>query len=321
VKKLIFLIFLLTAGFVQAQTDDKETLKQINQNVLSSYKNQKMDDALKFARQAVDLSIKIYGAENLETATAYTNLGVIYRERRKYKESIENLQLATNVYQRLPGAKDKKLIEIYEELALSQLLDGQWEEAEATYLKAAETAEAKFGKESKETFSTTLSLANLYARAGKPEKADEFYLKSYTVAIKNFGKQGKEIEQIEDSRSCLSGGQSFNVEKEKIFSEAKHKLFGAINEQGASLVGKAKSLPKPRYPVEAREKRLSGKAPVRVLIDEEGNVIEAKSICRDDILAKASVESAKKAKFSPTIIDGKPAKVSGIIIYSYIAPR
>ncbi len=318
-KKLVFIIVLSTVCFVQAQTDDKETLKQINQNVLLSYKNQKMDEALKFARQAADLSIKIYGAENQETATAYTNLGVIYRERKKYKESIENLQTAADIYQKLPNPKAKNSIEIYEALALSQLLGGKIKEAEASYLKAAETAETKFGKENKETFSPTLNLANFYARDGKFEKADELYLKTYALTIKNFGKESKEIEQIEDLRSCFTG-QNFSFEKQKVFNEAKDKLFGNLAEKGTSILGKAKSLPKPRYPAEAREKRLSGTAPIRVVIDEQGNVVETKSICRNDILGKAAEESAREAKFSPTIIDGKPIKVSGIIVYIFIAP-
>jgi tetratricopeptide (TPR) repeat protein len=317
-KKLIFIIILSVVCSAQAQTDDKETLKRLNQNVLLSYKNQKMDDALRFARQAVDLSIKINGADNLETATAYTNLGVIYRERKKYKESIESLQTAANIYQKLPDAKGKNSVEIYEALALSQLLGGKKEEAEASYLKATETAETKFGKESKEVFSPTLNLANFYARDGKFEKADELYLKTYALAIKNFGREGKEIEQIEDSRSCLFGGR--NLAADKVFDEAKNKLFGANAVRTGILNGKAKFLPKPRYPVEARTKRLSGTTPIRVLIDEQGNVIETKSICRNDVLGEAAEESARSAKFYPIILDGKPVRVSGIIIYSFIAP-
>lgn len=319
-KKLIFIIILSTVCFAQAQTDDKETLKQINQNLVSSYKNQKLDGALKFARQAVDLSVKIYGADNSETATAYTNLGVIFRERKKYKESIESLQAAADIYGKVSGVKSGKLIEIYQTLALSQLLAGMNEEAAANFLKAVELAETNFGKESKETFSPTLNLANFYARDGKFEKADELYLKSYASAIKNFGKKGSELQQIEDARTCLADG-NFSPEKEKVFTEFKDRLFGEIAERGASLTGKAKSLPIPRYPVEAREKRLSGTAPVRVQIDEQGNVTDAKSICRDDSLGKAAVESAKGAKFSPIQIDGKPSKASGILIYKFIAPR
>jgi TonB family protein len=85
--------------------------------------------------------------------------------------------------------------------------------------------------------------------------------------------------------------------------------------------GKALLLPKPPYPAEAREKRMSGTVAVKVTIDEQGNVIKEKSICRDDVLGKASEVAAKAAKFAPAIKDGKPTKITGIIIYNFIPPR
>ena len=215
--------------------------------------------------------------------------------------------------------KSRELVTAYEALAVSQTLDGSRKEAEPNYLKAIETAESKFGKESKESFSPSLNLANFYARDKKFEKADEFYLKSYAVAIKNYEKEGREIEQIDDSRSCLVVGRGAGAESYKAFREAREKLFGkrALEEAGV-LNGKAKSLPKPPYPSEAREKRLGGSISIRVKIDEQGNVTEARTICGNPILAKGSEDSARGAKFEPTLIDGKPVKVSGIIVYNFV---
>lgn len=319
-KKLIFIIVLSTVCFAQAQTDDNETLKQINQNVVSSYKNQKFDEALKFAQQAVDLSVKIYGVENREIAVAYANLGAIYQKKRKFKESIEFLEKAIDVYQKTPNFKGVGLIEAYETLAYSQFLSGKETESQTSYTKAVEVSERIFGKESKESFPPILSLANAYARDRNFEKADEYYLKSYASAIKNFGKEAKEIELIENSRTCLLIMQKVPGEKEKIFDEAKNKLFGVDVVRTGVVNGKAISLPKPQYPAEAREKRLSGTASIRVTINEQGNVIETKSICRNDVLERAAEASAKEAKFAPTLIDGKPVKVTGIIVYNFIAP-
>ncbi len=317
-KKLLITIILLTVCSAHAQTDDKETLKQINQNVVSSYQNQKFDEALKFAQQAVDLSLKIYSAENLETATAYTNLGVIYRDKKKYKESVENLQKAADINQKLPDLESEKLVDVFELLAFSQFLNGDKKEAEANYLKVLEIVENKFGKESKESFLPTLNVAGFYARDKKFDKADEFYLKSYAIAIKNFGKQGEEIEKIENSRSCLVTMQNSNSENKKSFYEERKKRFGEFAEQLGVINAKAKFLPKPAYPSEARSKRLGGSIPMRVRIDEQGDVIEVKAICGHPILAKASEEAVKKAKFEPASINGKPIKYSGIVFYNYI---
>ncbi len=320
-KKLLITIILLTVCSVHAQTDEKETLKQINQNVVSSYRNQKFDEAIKFGQQAVDLSLKIYGRENRETAVAYTNLGVIYRDKKKFKESIENLQKAVEVYESIPNLKSKEQITAFETLAFSQTLGGMEKEAESNYLKAVETAESKFGKESKESLSATLNLANLYARDKNFEKADDFYLKSYALAIKNFGREGKEIEQVEDSRVCFVSTQGLKFQKPenfKSFYEGKKKLLGENLEQGGILNAKAKTLPRPKYPSEARRQGLGGSIAVRVKIDEQGNVSEVKSICGNEILGKATEEAVINAKFETVSVNGKPIKYSGIVIYNYV---
>lgn len=320
-KILVFLVILATVFSARAQTIDaeRETLIKLNETVVSLYRGQKFDEALKAARQAVDLSVKIYGGDRIQTAIAYTNLGAIYREKRKFDESIENLQKAADIYRKIPNLKSAQTITAFETLAYSQFLDGRKPEAEASYLKAVEIAESSFGEQSRESFSPLLSSANFYARDGKFEKADDFYLKAYAAAIKNFGKKGKETEQIGDSRVCLFGGQKIGDDKEKAFSAARDKLFGVDAAEKSGIInGKALSLPRPPYPAEAREKRLGGAASVKVTIDEQGNVVEVKSICRSDVLGKAAEEAARGAKFSPTIKDGKPVKVTGIIVYNFV---
>lgn len=321
-KKLVFLIILASVFSVRAQTaEEKAALVKLNENVISLYRSQKFDEAVKPAQQAVDLNAKFYGLERRETAVAYTNLGIIYREKRKFKDSVENLQKAADIYQKISGSKGTESITAFETLAFSQFLDGRKTEAATSYLKAIEIAESKFGKESKESFSPTLNLANFYARNRKFDEADDSYLKSYALAIKNFGKESKELEQVGDSRICLFGSQKIAGEKQKAFDEARKKIIGTednITKKSAVINGKATSLPPPAYPAEAKEQRLSGTASVKIKINEQGNVIEAKSICRTDVLGRAAEEAAFKAKFSPTSVDGKPVQVTGIITYNFI---
>lgn len=315
---LIFLILFSTCA-IYAQTDDKETLKKLNWDVIGSYKNRKFDEALKSAQQAVDLSIKINGAENLETAAAYTNLGVIYREKEDYKTSVENLQKATDIYRKNSKTKVEDLVSAYETLAFSQTLSGQANEAESSYLQAIKIAEDKNGVESKESFSPTLNLANFYVRESKLEKADEMYLKSYTIAIKNFGKETVEIERIENERSCFISRKKFDFTKQKSFYEERTKRFGELIEQGGSISSKTKGgLPKPRFSIRAKEEKAGGSVPVRLRIDENGNVTEAKAVCGNPLLTGTSEDAAEGAKFEKLIVNGKSIKYSGIIFYHYV---
>lgn len=84
------------------------------------------------------------------------------------------------------------------------------------------------------------------------------------------------------------------------------------------LNGKALSLPKPRYPREARAKRASGAVTVSVLVDEQGKVISAGATSGDPLLQEASRDSACGAKFAPTTLQGQPVKITGVITYNFV---
>lgn len=93
---------------------------------------------------------------------------------------------------------------------------------------------------------------------------------------------------------------------------------GAKNVAGGVLNGKAKSLPKPVYPPEARAANAQGAVTVQVLIDEEGNVVSAQALSGPPQLHEAAAIAARGAKFSPTKLSGQPVKVSGVITYNFV---
>ena len=64
--------------------------------------------------------------------------------------------------------------------------------------------------------------------------------------------------------------------------------------------------------------KASGKVTVRVLIDEDGNVVSAKPIDGNSSLANAAVKAARQSKFAPTMIAGYPVEISGDIIYNFV---
>ncbi len=88
---------------------------------------------------------------------------------------------------------------------------------------------------------------------------------------------------------------------------------------GGVLNGKAISLPKPAYPPIAKQARASGTVVVQVLVDEKGNVVSARAVSGHPLLQAVSVAAARGAKFSPTKVNGKPVKVSGVIRYEFTA--
>jgi len=88
---------------------------------------------------------------------------------------------------------------------------------------------------------------------------------------------------------------------------------------GGVLNGKAISLPLPEYPAIAKQAKASGSVTVQVTIDEDGNVISARSMSGHPLLQSAAVTAARQAKFSPTKLSGQPVKVNGILVYTFAA--
>lgn len=88
---------------------------------------------------------------------------------------------------------------------------------------------------------------------------------------------------------------------------------------GGVLNGKAVRLVQPPYPSIARSAHASGQVRVQIVIDENGNVISAAPMSGHPLLQGAAVSAARASKFTPTKLSGMPVKVSGIIIYNFVA--
>ncbi len=88
-------------------------------------------------------------------------------------------------------------------------------------------------------------------------------------------------------------------------------------EQADVLNGHAVFKPAPKYPKKARKARVTGAVTVSLIVDEKGNVIKIESVSGPPELQKAAVEAARLARFSPTLLYGKPVKVLGTITYNF----
>jgi len=84
------------------------------------------------------------------------------------------------------------------------------------------------------------------------------------------------------------------------------------------LASKAVNLPKPNYPIIAKQMRAQGPVNVQILIDEDGRVISAHAVKGNASLLTAAEDAARRARFTPTMLNGQPVKVQGVIIYNFV---
>ena len=84
---------------------------------------------------------------------------------------------------------------------------------------------------------------------------------------------------------------------------------------------KARVLPKPKYPREAKNARISGIVRAEVVIDiHSGEVVWAKIDNGHPLLREAVKDVVCRAQFYPTFINSPPIRVGGIITYRFGRP-
>jgi TonB family protein len=88
---------------------------------------------------------------------------------------------------------------------------------------------------------------------------------------------------------------------------------------GGVVNSKAKQLVKPAYPPAAKAVNASGAVNVQITIDENGDVSEAVAVSGHPLLRSAAVDAAKASKFAPTLLSGQPVKVTGVVVYNFVA--
>jgi len=84
------------------------------------------------------------------------------------------------------------------------------------------------------------------------------------------------------------------------------------------LNGKAIALPKPKYPRAAIAVKAGGAVQILVLIDGDGTILSAEPVSGHPLLRSSARTAACGAKFSQTLLEGEPVKVSGLITYNFI---
>ena len=87
---------------------------------------------------------------------------------------------------------------------------------------------------------------------------------------------------------------------------------------GGVLTGKATKKPLPDYPSAAKVAGAAGTVTVQIFVDERGEVVSERAVAGHPALFSAAESAARRAKFKPTTLCGRPVKVGGIITYNFV---
>lgn len=83
------------------------------------------------------------------------------------------------------------------------------------------------------------------------------------------------------------------------------------------LKGNAITQIRPDYPGIARNSGVTGEVKIDITIGEDGSVIGAKVLSGHPMLLNAALGAAKQWKFNPTLLNGTPVKVQGVLTFRF----
>ncbi|HEV7684754.1 MAG TPA: TonB family protein [Pyrinomonadaceae bacterium] len=317
---------------------------QLDTSLIELYKAGKFDEALPVAKRLLELREKILGPENPGVGIALSNLAEIYRAKNNHDEAQKLYARSLGIFERDPAANSSALINVLEKLADFAFEKRDYKGSSAFLARALTLKEAAVGKDDPSLIPLLHHFANTLQAQRQFDKAETIYLRSLTIAEQRLGKRDPETISMMKDYACLDlrtrtpYPQGPQEEREtdgpgaaarKLKRRATCWLYGFTDDcdtypqestSKADVVnGRAFSLPKPAYPDAAREGRASGTVFVAVLIDGEGKVIDAKTVCGGPpLLLEAAKVAARGARFTPTTFGGKPKQVFGVISYNFV---
>ena len=339
---LALLAIVLSVSLANSQTSDQDERTRLNQRITELYKLGKYGEALPLARRALEIE-KATGLEP-GVVLALANLGELYLALKKNADAEATFQEALSILDKRQQLDPPLRSVLLERLAQLSFHKRNFEQAIGLLERSLAIREERFGRESKRVAETLHEIANVHRFARRYEKAEQLYLRSIEIMEKIAGRKDPDTISIMKDYACL-GFREVRVisvkeedeeepsEEEKaklaIESRARCWLFGFepncenktyTRKSITVLNGKAIKLAQPPYPLEARAVGASGRIVIAVRIDIDGRVMEARPVCGGHPkLVPPSLEAARASRFTPTLKDGKPTVVSGVIVYNFVS--
>jgi len=85
----------------------------------------------------------------------------------------------------------------------------------------------------------------------------------------------------------------------------------------ANALGRVVKKVAPTFPVAAKQLNVTGTQDVQIVVDEEGNVIDAKVLKGNALFTQSSLAAIKEWKFTPLLKDGQPVKFTTVVSFNY----
>ena len=307
---------------VALTTDQKASLEEaaaLSRRVTQLHRAKKFDEAIPLGQRAVELRRSVLGERDSLVAESVSNLAALYVGKEDYERGENQFRSALAIYDS-SGAVTENMGLVLDSLAILRWRVADYSKAESYAIRAMELNQKVHGEQSTQFLHSLNTVIKIYNSAGKTDKRNALILRSISVLENSKADIINRQSLVSYYCALRPGKQTPEVEGMIRRLEALLKWEPSPSPTSIGILnGRAISLQKPAYPDEARKAHASGTVVVEIEIDECGNVSSAKAISGPAILRKACESAARGAKFTPTVVNGSPIRVTGVIQYNFVA--
>jgi TonB family protein len=354
-KKLLLPIFLLTqfgqppAGMVRGQsaptptgatqaatttpagqTDVLKEATALSSKVVQLYRTGKFDEALPLAERALAIREGALGANDRRIADALVNVAALRAATKDFDKAETLYRRALAVYEAAGEGESAAALGVLERLVFLSAVKRNFDKAEASAERLVAIAERKYKPQQLEMALALLQLAEAARLNLNDKRARSVYARVVDIVEQYApatvpGEVRSSLANYLGLLYAQEGGSDSELTRRitKLFvaiATSATPVGGGKAVEGGIINGKALYKPQPEYPPAAKSARAQGIVRVKVTVDETGKVVKAEAFDNSPhpSLSRASVEAARRARFTPMLLSGMPIKVNGVITYRFL---
>jgi tetratricopeptide (TPR) repeat protein len=163
----------------QAPTDEaladenpEEELERYFDLYRSAMENEAYAEADMLAKRVVELSIRLFGINSLDSARALTNLGIAQHQNEQYEAAITNYEAAVDIIERTEDRLNSNLVNPLKGLGAAQLASGRPDLASETFNRAVHITHVNEGPHNLDQVQVLESLAETFLAVGKFDEVE-----------------------------------------------------------------------------------------------------------------------------------------------------
>lgn len=314
---------------VVQQSDSQKELAEaakISAEVTTLYSQGKYDEALAQAKRVLKIREKLLSPNDPLLADSYNNLAMVLLAKQNFDDAEGPLKKSLVIYEKAAETNALLLAKTLDNLALIRFVKNDPAKAEILYLRAVSLKEQKLGADHDETIYSLNNLTEFYRRQKQYGKASSTLQRVIAAKGKQLGDDHFEVGKLLEKQACLLYANDQKAEAEKVEARANHILYEEAATKGQTVflsneafLCKLITNPHPDVFSIMRGRRNAGsvKLAVEVETDETGKVVAARFIGFDMAFKGVTEKAAFGAKLRPTIVDGHPIKVKGVITHDF----